>query len=446
MMMKRSNAFLAVIVALIVSGCSGTGGFEAPLVAGGVLTPDEANTTAKEESKDAALSAGSVSVNDDPYDVSTETISYRNVTYRMRDLSPGERPPLATDEAGLWMQSDRLEQRLRTSGNLVRDQEINAYLQEITCNLADQYCGDIRVYLSRTPYFNAYMAPNGLMNVWTGLLLRVDNEAQLAAILSHEIGHYLRRHSVQLYRDARDKTNAAVFVSLGLGALGPLVQLAAIGSVFSYKRDMEREADGYSLLLMARAGYDPREAHKIWDRILKEKEADPDPESGPFLFATHPPSEERRDALADLGGKVFDKLGADTIGSEKFRAVVAPYKTELLQAEIDLRNFERSLALFDMLLETDPNPAEIIFFKGELHRVRNDEKESDVAAALDLYDEALAAEGKPPTEIYRSMGLLHRRQGNSETAARAFRSYLELEPHSVERPFIQSLIEDLETS
>ena len=114
---------------------SGTGGFEAPLVAGGVLTPDEANTTTKEESKDAALSAGSVSVNDDPYDVSTETISYRNVTYRMRDLSPGERPPLATDEAGLWMQSDRLEQRLRTSGSLVRDQEINAYLQEITCNL-----------------------------------------------------------------------------------------------------------------------------------------------------------------------------------------------------------------------------------------------------------------------------------------------------------------------
>jgi tetratricopeptide (TPR) repeat protein len=126
--------------------------------------------------------------------------------------------------------------------------------------------------------------------------------------------------------------------------------------------------------------------------------------------------------------------------------VVAPYKTELLQAEIDLRNFERSLALFDMLLETDPNPAEIIFFNGELHRVRDDEKESDVAAALDLYDEALAAEGKPPTEIYRSMGLLHRRQGNSEAAARAFRSYLELEPHSVERPFIQSLIEDLETS
>ncbi len=434
-----------VILALLLTGCSATGGFEGPLVAKGVLTPEEAGTAAKEK-REAAPATEAVSVNDDPYNISTDFISYRNTTYQIRDLDPGERPALATDEAGLWMRSDRLEQRIQTSGNLLRDPAINAYLQELTCNLADQYCGDIRIYLSRTPYFNAYMAPNGLMNVWTGLLLRVDNEAQLAAVLAHEIGHYLRRHSVQLYRDARDKTNAGAFLSVGLGGIGTLTQFALLGSVFAYQRDMEREADGYSLLLMARAGYDPREAHKIWARIQKEKEADPDPEDAPTIYATHPPSDERRDALDDLGGKVFDKLGSDKIATESFRAVIAPYKTELLRDEIDLRNFERSFALFDMLLESDPNPAEIIFFKGELHRARGDKDAGDAATALDFYDKALAAEGTPPTEIYRSMGLLHRRQGNSAAAARAFRTYLELEPDSVERPFIQSYIEELETS
>ena len=55
--------------------------------------------------------------------------------------------------------------------------------------------------LVRTPYFNASMAPNGMMQVWSGLLLRVDNEAQLAAVLGHEIGHYLARHSVERLRD-----------------------------------------------------------------------------------------------------------------------------------------------------------------------------------------------------------------------------------------------------
>ncbi len=445
-MANRNSPLWAVIFALIVSGCSETGGFEAPLITSGVLTPEEANASAKEQSEEPAPGAGPVSVNDDPYNIDTDYISYRNTTYRIRDLNPGERPALDTDEAGFWMQSDRLEQRIKTSGNLLRDPAINAYLQELTCDLADQYCGDIRVYLSRTPYFNAYMAPNGLMNVWTGLLLRVDNEAQLAAVLSHEIGHYLRRHSVQLYRDVRDKSNAGAFLSVGLGAFGTLTQFALLGSVFAYKRDMEREADGYSLLLMARAGYDPREAHKIWARIQKEKEADPDPENAPSIYATHPPSDERRDALDDLGTKVFDKLGSDKIETERFRAMIAPYKTELLRDEIDLRNFERSLALFEMLLENDPNPAEIIFFKGELYRARDDKDEGDAATALKFYDNALAAEGVPPTEIYRSMGLLHRRQGNSPAAASAFRTYLEMEPDTVERPFIESIIKGLETS
>lgn len=441
-MTKHGALLRSIVLALTVSGCSSTGGFEGPLVTGGVLTPEEAAVKDKRNGPDTA----GASVNDDPYSVDSDSISYRSDTYRIRDLNPGERPPLETDEAGLWMQSDNLEQRIRTSGNLVRDEEINAYLQELTCKLAEQYCGDVRVYLSQTPYFNAFMAPNGLMNVWTGLLLRVDNEAQLAAVLAHETGHYLRRHTVQLFRDVRDKANAGAFLSVGLGAFGPLAQLALLGTITAYQRDMEREADGYSLLLMARAGYDPREAHKIWARILKEKEADPDAEQAPAIYASHPPSKERRDALADLGGKVFNKLGSDTVGADKFRAIVAPYKTELFRDEIDLRNFDRSLALFDMLLETDPNPAQIIYFKGELHRVRDDDEAGDADKALEFYEQALAAEGTPPPELYRSKGLLQRRQGDASAAASAFRRYLELVPDTVERPFIETLIKQLETS
>lgn len=434
------------VVVLAIAGCSSAGGFEAPLVREGVLTPEEASA-AKEASTGEASAKANGPMNNDPYAVETDSISYQNNTYRLRDLNPGQRPALNTDEAGLWMQADHFEQRLKTSGNLVRDPAINAYLQQLTCKLAAEYCGDIRVYLSHTPNFNAFMTPNGVMNVWTGLLLRVDNEAQLAAVLGHEIGHYLRRHTVQLFRDARDKSNAAAFLSIGLGAFGPIAQLAMLGTIFSYQRDMEREADGYSLLLMARAGYDAREAHKIWARILKEKEADPDPDKGPHIYATHPPSAERRDALADLGEKVHAKLGGDEIGTERFRAVIAPYKTMLLHDEIDLRSFERSQALFDMLLEVDPNPARIIFFKGELHRVRGaSEPEDDTAAALALYDQALAAKGQAPPELYRSKGLLLRRQGHAKAAAEAFRTYLEREPDSVERPFIQSLIETLEGS
>ena len=59
------------------------------------------------------------------------------------------------------------------------------------------------------PAFNASIAANGYMEVWSGLLLRVDDEAQLAFVLGHEIGHYRERHSVALMRTLRGRANAA---------------------------------------------------------------------------------------------------------------------------------------------------------------------------------------------------------------------------------------------
>ena len=72
---------------------------------------------------------------------------------------------------------DRAEAQLRRSPFVLRDEKLRAYVQDITCRLASQHCPDVRVHLVRTPYFNASMAPNGMMQVWSGLLLRVENEA-----------------------------------------------------------------------------------------------------------------------------------------------------------------------------------------------------------------------------------------------------------------------------
>ena len=93
------------------------------------------------------------------------------------------RPELSTDEGGLWGIMDREERNLRRSPFLIRDRKLNDYVQGIACRLAGDHCPDVRVYLVNTPLFNASMAPNGMMQVWSGLLLRVENEAQLAAVI-----------------------------------------------------------------------------------------------------------------------------------------------------------------------------------------------------------------------------------------------------------------------
>src|SRR5256885_14822780 len=164
------------------------------------------------------------------------------------------RPEAGSDEGGLWSMMDREEVRLRKSPFSLRDPKLQAYVQDIACRLAGEHCPDVRVHLVRTPLFNASMAPNGMMQVWSGLMLRADNEAQLAAVLGHEIGHYLARHSVERLRDA--KARSAFGQVLGMfGVVGLIGQVGVLASMFAYSREHERDADRIGALLMSRAGH-----------------------------------------------------------------------------------------------------------------------------------------------------------------------------------------------
>src|SRR5205085_5684426 len=97
-----------------------------------------------------------------------------------------KRPAADSDEGGLWAMMDREELRIRRSPLTLRDAGLQAYLRGLVERLVPAHAPDIRAYPVRMPLFNAMMAPNGMMIVWSGLLLRVENEAQLAAIVGHE--------------------------------------------------------------------------------------------------------------------------------------------------------------------------------------------------------------------------------------------------------------------
>ena len=205
-------------------------------------------------------------------------------------IVPGrlERPALASDEGGLWSMMEREETRLRRSPFALRDARLQAYVQDIACRLAAEHCPDVRVHLIRTPLFNASMAPNGMMQVWSGLLLRMENEAQFAAVIAHELGHYMERHSLERLRDIQTRTAFAQFLGV-FGAIGAVGQIAVLASALAYSRDQERAADRISVNLMRKAGYDPAEAAKVWGNLLLEFNApDADAARDNALFASHP--------------------------------------------------------------------------------------------------------------------------------------------------------------
>ncbi|MEW5892666.1 MAG: M48 family metalloprotease [Pseudomonadota bacterium] len=356
------------------------------------------------------------------------------------------RPETGTDEGGLWAMLDREEAKLRRSLFLVQDKPLNDYVNRIACRLAGDHCPDLRVYVVRTPYFNASMAPNGMMQVWTGLLLRMSNEAQLAAVLGHEIGHYLARHSLERLRDAKSRSAFGQFLGIALGAAGaggaaPLAQLALTAGMFAYEREHEREADRIGLELMAKAGYEPIEASRVWAQLLQEIEAEQDwsgdAGSRSVLFASHPPAEERQQALVERAAQIAPAK-AET-GKAAYRAAMAPHRWGWLEDELKRRKSGETLALFQRLLQEAPQDGELHYFLGEAYRLRA--AEGDRQRALDAY-QAAAKQANAPAEVHRSLGMLYQQQGERAAAQEAFRRYLAAKPGAADAEMIQLYLKE----
>ena len=150
--------------------------------------------------------------------------------------------PRDETERGLWQQMDDYERELKSSEFLMTDPALNAYVKSVLCKAVGiERCGSTRIYIVRTPQYNAMMAPNGMMIVWSGLLLRTRNEAELATVLGHEFAHFEKRHTIQMYHNIKSKTDAMTWLSVLPGA--SFVQMSLMGSVMSFNRDMERQAD-----------------------------------------------------------------------------------------------------------------------------------------------------------------------------------------------------------
>lgn len=348
------------------------------------------------------------------------------------------RPDATSDEGGLWAMMDREEAKLRKSPFNLRAPELQAYIHGIACRLAGEHCPDVRVYLMRVPFFNANMAPNGMMQVWSGLMLRVDNEAQIAAVLGHEIGHYLERHSVERLRAVKSTTAVGQFLGL-FGVAGLVGQFGLVAGVSAYTRDNERDADRIGALLMRDAGYDVAEAARVWSNLSLEAKARTEGIGQPNpLFASHPPSEERESALAELGASYKGGEAREKEWQQK----TAPFVRDWLADEIKRGRPEESLAFLTRAAKRSAGAADYVYARGEVHRMRAGE--GDIDAALKDFQGAAALGGEPP-ETHRAMGMIYRGRKQAPEARTSFERYLQLAPQAPDALMIRSYIEELAT-
>jgi predicted Zn-dependent protease len=347
------------------------------------------------------------------------------------------RPAADSDEGGLWGLMDREELRLKRSPLAIQDKGLKTYLTDLVCRLSDGHCPDIRVHPVRVPHFNAMMAPNGMMLVWSGLMLRVENEAQLVAILGHELGHYLERHQVEQLRAAKDRAVLSTLVGF-IGGVGTFVgQIGLLANMFAFSREHEIRADRMGMRLIRHAGYDGREAAAVWDNLLAELQVTGGKNVGKRgdMFETHPTTAGRRDELLQLAGDAGGMTGA-----ESYRKAIAPLRFGWLQDEVKRGQYEESLLLFDRMLRKDDKDADVLYARGEVFRLRDDGGDTEKALA-DLDRASKLA--KPPAETFRSLGLVHKQRRDRPAAAQAFETYLARAPEAADAELVRSYLTEL---
>jgi predicted Zn-dependent protease len=364
-------------------------------------------------------------------------------------IGPGYRPT-ERDELGLWKEMERVEEEVAGSNLLITDPTLTEYLQNLIGTVGGPAAKDFRIYLARIPEFNAMMFPTGFAVVFSGLLLRMRDEAQLAGVIAHEAGHFLRRHMIRSWRDQKRKTDifsiGAMLAGVGgAGAgvyLGDYVQLAQLGtilSLFSYSREMEAEADAMGIRSLAQAGYEPMAMSIIWQQLIGEEEA-----SARYrgkhrrkgsLFDTHPSEGTRMaDLKADaleltVPGKVYNRH------RERYLSTIGPIRPMLLDDQVKLNDPGASQYLIETLAQ-DGWDGLLRFYEGEVWRLRN--RPGDEPRAAQSYAAAVAYPDAP-ADAWRWHGIALMKQGRSGEAKAAFARYLKMKPDAPDAAWVRQM-------
>ena len=167
---------------------------------------------------------------------------------------------------------------------------------------------------------NAFAAPGGYVLVTKGLYRRLNNEAELAGVLGHEIGHVIRRDHVKLLQRSQLLASLSGVIGQQVASederLQSLIGRGAEVAARSLDKSSEFEADRIAMVLAARAGYDAYGLPLVLQEIGHFSDKD---DRVALLFATHPHPDARFNHLADAVGTRFDALDAGKLLGERFQ-------------------------------------------------------------------------------------------------------------------------------
>jgi len=371
------------------------------------------------------------------------------------------------------IQLDRQQSPFQFSSDFgpVQDQQLNTYLNRVGTTIAARSHRPRMPYSFRAvnaAYINAYAFPGGSIAATRGILVELQNEAELAALFGHEIGHVNARHTAEqmsknllvglLVGGAAMATSAAGYqdsadLVQSLGALSAGALLA------HYSRDNEREADALGMEYMTRTGYSPRGMVGLMEILLRNGREQPN--AIELMFATHPMSSERlawarqaaagryasfmngalnRERFMDYtarlrrkkkGIQLIQKGGtalareqyreADQLLDQALRIIPRDYAALVMRARcrLALEHAEEAQRLGSMAIRVYPQEAQGHIVTGMADFLLR--RYSQALARFDRYDQLLP--GNP--EIVFFKGVCYEGMGRRQEAAEHYYAYLQ---------------------
>ncbi len=271
----------------------------------------------------------------------------------------------------------------------------------------------------------------------------MDNEAQLAALLAHEMTHTTHRHALRAFSGLKNqnrliislKQTVARIASIGnlLDHFGTTASMAAING---YAQHFETEADMVGLQLLAKAGYDPKEALRLFEHLKQELETENLKE--PFFFATHPQLQKRIENCKGFLDKLNPSEAQGIKNEARFLDTIQ--QVLLFNAFLDLKagRFAAAQKGAEKYLAIRKDDPKAYFLMGEVLRQRGEA--DDGVRAKDFYEKAISLDPSYP-DPYKAMGLIYFKEGEWMLAKHSFESSLALSPQMQDRAYIQGYLQ-----
>jgi len=382
------------------------------------------------------------------------------------------------------IKTEKAEELIYKRGALYEDKKVLSYINGIAHKMSSGVelddTASIEIKIIRDPLVNAFAFPNGSIYVHTGALARLENEAQLAFLLGHEISHVANKDGLYATHSHHNKTIAYKLINIALaptsiffGVLGDLAQtgfaLLHITTLTGYGRDIEARADREGILSVIKEGYDPHEAANLIEIFLKEKDKY---QTGAeiFFLMNHPTNKWRIKKLRSIIAKESKENAGTRISESRFLINMMTIKLYNADLNIKMDRLEHALDNISWVLDRFPGSSEAHYLAGEIARLKANDKEKLKyelnykvwrelnkkrkkreleniwrEEAISEYKKAIESD-KNYANAYKGLGLLYSETDDKEKALFYLDKYLMVNPRAKDRRYVRSLIMRIENS